>query len=360
MSSSEWEQDTVNCLSKIHGDHRPAVVIFDLDSTLWNCNAEDEGKCEDHLNLTGYCESSKNWHASCRIQIAHLIMLVEHRHVRVWFLLLAESRSCAVLLYVAYDHRNHSMALLNALGLNEFFDPKRICVFPGSKDVHIRKICAEIKQPTRKRETICVEMGTFKDNIDIHNAILIDDLSHNRAAAKRTGTSFHLLLKKGSLMSREDLIVALQNFASKAMQRGSFRKWFTKRPGESSNDEKKKGSSSSSSKSGSKSSSTSTDNLPLPPVIKNDRSSVAIAPASAAARHGKDGNPVGTLPSKHKLTRPQKRKFVPKKTNGNSVKEVAKKQHITNFFRPNTTTTTTTITAPEKCLKEGEGGVVTE
>jgi len=234
------------------------------------------------------------------------------------------------------------MALLNALGLNEFFDPKRICVFPGSKDVHIRKICAEIKQPTRK-------------------AILIDDLSHNRAAAKRTGTSFHLLLKKGSLMSREDLIVALQNFASKAMQRGSFRKWFTKRPGESSNDEKKKGSSSSSSsKSGSKSSSTSTDNLPLPPVIKNDRSSVAIAPASAAARHGKDGNPVGTLPSKHKLTRPQKRKFVPKKTNGNSVKEVAKKQHITNFFRPNTTTTTTTITAPEKCLKEGEGGVVTE
>jgi len=40
-SALSWEDDVLAKLRKIPRENRPSIIIFDLDYTLWNCNAED-------------------------------------------------------------------------------------------------------------------------------------------------------------------------------------------------------------------------------------------------------------------------------------------------------------------------------
>ncbi|GAB5361566.1 hypothetical protein AAMO2058_000723800 [Amorphochlora amoebiformis] len=109
----------------------------------------------------------------------------------------------------AGSRRGHSLALLRALGLDGFFKPHCICVFPGAKDEHIKRVCKAAR-------------------VEPDKAILVDDMPYNRHACKRTGAMFQFLKRK--LVSFTDMEKALATYSAQATQRNSFKNWFKSVP----------------------------------------------------------------------------------------------------------------------------------
>ena len=164
-------------------DHKPKLIVFDLDYTLWPFWADTHVTLPFRKDKNGEIYDYHNWNIKL---YPDTLAVLEHLHNDNYQMVVA-SRTSAI---------EEAEALLNILDLNKFFTIKQI--YPGKKTAHF---------------------ATFheKTKIPYEDMLFFDDEERNIRDLSKIGVTCHYITSNG--MTWDDLHKGLESHKKKKQAR---------------------------------------------------------------------------------------------------------------------------------------------